>query len=181
MQHQNCLSLIFPSMNLFTVSDLLFSAITTSRNERLIAGKTSDSELRSKEHSDEFAVRKCIDHLMNHQKDLTEHLSATLYERSASEQTSSSFAHALITAAANADESRKKTGNASTDIPLYPVSTMVQHRPPAAMEQGLGYDAQLMAFFAKTPPPPRYRRPFRYRGHNNHQSGYRNFSTSGKD
>ena len=135
------------------------------------------SDFRAKHTTEDGATRNCIDHLTSFQKDLPKHLTsdasffdrikqvfanetwcATLYERSSGYQTAVMFSQAIITAAANFD-------NLTRSIQSNLGSSHVNHSQNQVITNNVHEAAShnLVAFFAKTPPPHNSRRPFRFR------------------
>lgn len=135
------------------------------------------SDFRSRHATEDAATRACIDHVTSYHKDLPKHLTSdtslldrikqifanepwceTLYERSSGHQTAIMFSQALITAAANADNRKRVKGSTMSINHVH----NNQQQPAQGIANGSS-DSSLIAFFAKTPPPHRSRRPHRYR------------------
>ena len=129
-------------------------------------------EFRGTHSTEEDAVRSCLKHLSEHQLDLPPHLhveSALLdrikaifrfipwcsivFQRTVSAESAASFGSRIISAASNHDlqskHNRHNYGKTSVN--------QTQQAPPT--------DHSLTTFFSKTPPPPKHRRPQRYRSH----------------
>lgn len=124
------------------------------------------------------AASSCLDTVFQHFKDLPPFMShdqallerlrsifrneswcLSLYEKASPTMTASEFAELLKTAASNFDQRNAIQTNQNTEKGhgTYPVdaqNTTISHH-----ELGL----LVNAFFAKTPPPPRFRRPHRFR------------------
>ena len=145
------------------------------------------TDFRSRHDTEDAATRKCIHHVTSYHKDLPKHLTsdasmldrvrqifanepwcATLYERSSGHQTALMFSQALITAAPNADNRKRVTGSGTNNNHVHHTQQLISQGAASG-----SYDASLIAFFAKTPPPHRSRRPTRYRyGSPFHRSRY---------
>jgi len=135
------------------------------------------SEFKTKFHKEHEASSACLDHLKNHHKDLPDHMSSpqillnrirdifkdepwctALYERSSITQNPEAFSELIKTAASNADDKRQRNAHVKPSS-SFPVTSNTEPDPSNIVA----------AFFAKTPPPPRYRRPHRYRRRSLHQ------------
>ena len=142
------------------------------------------SQFKANSSSEDEATRACTEHVTSFHKDLPKHLAvdpallhqlrelfksetwcASLYERSTAHQTSNAFSQALIPAAANADDRKRNLANEALQnnhVNTIGISGQGNHG---------NYDS-LVAFFAKTPPPHRSRRP-PYNRYNSRQNRLR--------
>ena len=145
----------------------------------------SYTEFRAETSDEEAAARTCIKFLEHHQMDLPAHMRSEamllqrlqsvfrfipwcslVFQRSSSAESASAFASKVISAASNHDLITKRRSN-----DYGKTMTVAQLQPPTNNFPSITRypstntpsDHSLTAFFAKTPPPPRYRRPYRYR------------------
>ena len=156
------------------------------------------NQFRSRYDTEDEATRECIDHVTTYHKDLPVHLNndaqlrdrlkeifkpvswcSTLFERSIAQYSPSQFASQVITAAANADERKKLSSDIGSTNPIFHSSTNSESGyahtfPPEKVKN-------LVAFFAKTPPPRRNARPPRFQGTRNfypyRRSNQRNYNS----
>ena len=137
------------------------------------------SDFRTNSKTDHEAVQSCIGHLIAHQKDLAPHNRSdhhllarfrevfefeewctTLYEQDLPTMSSSSFAQRLLTAASRFDSRQKRP---STSNSSYHTSAQPSQSKPSHSTCAPTLSHMVATFFAKTPPPPRHRRPYRFR------------------
>lgn len=134
----------------------------------------SYDQFRKATDSEEAATRNCLDYIVEYQKDLPEHMLApqllynrirsifrtiswceTLFQRTEAHEDAQSFGQKLISAAANQDLRSKIHPK-----PVIPYHTTQQ---TALLTRPTNFiHSELVAFFSKTPPPPRHRRPRRF-------------------
>ena len=139
------------------------------------------NQFRAKYDTEDEATRECIEYVTEYHKDLPMHLNndaqlrdrlkeifkpvswcSTLFERSIAQYSPSSFASQIITAAANADERKSQNPLSTSTNPIFHMEQQQRgnesNRAPQSNYQNL------VAFFAKTPPPHRSRRPVKFQG-----------------
>lgn len=135
---------------------------------------TTYEQFRSLTSSEESATRKCLEFITEYQKDLPKHMLApehlynrlrnifrsvrwceTLFQRTESHEDPTSFGQKLISAAANFDIRSKK--QYKPVVPFHATQT-----PAPTGTSPTNPHSDLVAFFSKTPPPPRHRRPRRF-------------------
>lgn len=149
------------------------------------------NHFRRHEDKEKIATCKCINHLVDHQKDLPLYLQAlnhlltrlrdvlrhlpwcsTLYHRTELHEDATSLAQKLISAAANTNfstlSSSQNTHLAENFMPMISTSRSAPF-------------SHLVALFANTPPPPRYHRPIRYLHTHGISNSYRSDFRSSHD
>ena len=139
---------------------------------------TEYQEFRAQESNDETATRASINFLRQHQLDLPSHMHSdpmlleriravfrfvpfcsNLFQQSSAGETAHSFGSKLISAAANSDlRAKKAENNYGKTLTVSPNGRKSVH----LCHSDTPSDFTLTAFFSKTPPPPRHKRPFRY-------------------
>ena len=143
-------------------------------------------EFQAKFSSEDEATRACIEHITLFHKDLPKHLNndaqlrdrlrnifkgiswcSTLFEKPISQYSPSSFGSMIITAAANADDRSRNRRNGNEAQPT--VHHLFEDQSPNTYNDLFQKQfSSLIAFFAKTPPPHRSRRPFQFQRRQNY-------------